>query len=130
MSITTKSISTQLAATAAALTLGAASLAFTASTANAAQSAATQLAPGQSVCVQQYASYQARAQGTSKKPIHFRVLRNGSPIYSAPGSFGFLKEFRSSWGTFPGPGYYQVCAVNNGTTFSQVTVSLLTDSEF
>jgi len=97
--------------------------------ANADQATAVQLAPGQSVCLQQYAGYQVRAEGTSRKPIHFRVLRNGSPIYSAPGSTAFAAEFRSAWGNFPGPATYSVCAVNNTTVSSQVTVRLRTDGE-
>ena len=97
--------------------------------ANAAQSASQQLAPGAQICAEQYAGYQVRVDGTSKKPLHFRVFRNGVAIQSYPGSTGFVSELRSSWGTFPGAGYYKVCAVNNTSVTTLASVSIRTDFE-
>lgn len=98
--------------------------------ADAQQNASQQLLAGQTLCVQQYASYQVRYQGTSKKPIHFRVFRNGVVIDSAPNATSIYNELRTSFGNFPGPGYYELCAVNNTTVSTQVTLSLSTDAEF
>jgi hypothetical protein len=39
-------------------------------------------------------------------------------------------ELRTSYGTFPGPGYYSVCAQNTGTANTIATLQLRTDSEF
>ena len=115
----------------ASLIIGAAvsTAVLSATPANAAQAAYKQLVPGESLCVEQYAGYQVRVDGTSKKPLHFRVFRNGVAIQSYPGSTGFVSELRSSWGTFPGAGYYKVCAVNNTTMNNWASVSIRTDSE-
>ena len=94
-----------------------------------AQSASQQLAPGAQICAEQYAGYQVRVDGTSKKPLHFRVFRNGVAIQSYPGSTGFVSELRSAWGTFPGAGYYKVCAVNNTSVPTLASVSIRTDFE-
>jgi hypothetical protein len=97
--------------------------------ANAAQVASSQLGPGAQVCAEQYASYQVRAEGLANKPLHFRVFRNGFAIQSYPGSTAFASELRRSWGNFPGPGFYKVCAVNNTSTNNWASVSIRTDSE-
>ena len=97
--------------------------------ANAAQVASSQLAPGAQVCAEQYANYQVRVEGLANKSLHFRVFRNGFAIQSYPGSTAFASELRSSWGNFPGAGYYKVCAVNNTTTNNWASVSIRTDSE-
>ncbi len=85
--------------------------------------------PAPQICAEQYAGYQVRVDGTSKKPLHFRVFRNGVAIQSYPGSTGFVSELRSSWGTFPGAGYYKVCAVNNTSVTTLASVSIRTDAE-
>ena len=102
---------------------------LTAGPANAAQSASQQLAPGASICAEQYAGYQVRVDGLAKKSLHFRVFRNGVAIQSYPGSTGFVSELRSSWGTFPGGGFYKVCAVNNTSVNALASVSIRTDAE-
>ena len=97
--------------------------------ANAAQVASSQLAPGASICAEQYAGYQVRVEGLANKSLHFRVFRNGFAIQSFQGSTAFASEMRTSWGNFPGAGYYKVCAVNNTTMNNWASVSIRTDSE-
>lgn len=100
--------------------------------ASAAQYAGLRLMPGQQVCVSQYASYQVRADGTATNAgAKFKLQRNGIVVANTFGlSGGFAAELRSSWGNFPGPGYYTLCATNNGATNTNVTITLRTDSEF
>lgn len=89
------------------------------------------LAQGQQACVQQYASYQVRGEGTATRSgAGFTVSRNGVTIYStSPTTGGFAAEFRSSWGNFPGPGYYKVCARNSNSTNTLVNIRVLADAE-
>jgi len=90
------------------------------------------LLPGQSTCVSQYASYGVRGEGTATKAgAKFTVSRGGAQIYSTgPTTSGFAAEFRSTWGNFPGPGVYQVCARNNNSTNTLVNLRILVDGEF
>jgi hypothetical protein len=91
------------------------------------------LAPGSSVCsAQQYASYQVRADGfATAQGAKFKLLRNGVVVVNTPNrATNWATELRSAYGTFPGPGYYQVCAQNTGTTNTTATVQLRTDYEF
>ncbi len=115
------------AALAAALVGGAG-----AGAAQAAQYTAQTLAPGQSACVSQYASYQVRGLGTATADgARFKVLRNGVVIQATAGRVAsWSTELRSQYGNFPGPAYYSVCAYNTGTRSTTVSLSLLTDAEF
>ena len=89
------------------------------------------LAPGQTACVQQYASYQARVEGTGTAAgAKFKVLRSGAVIANTPSRANqYAAEFRSAYGNFPGPGYYSECATNTGTTNTIVTLHVRTDGE-
>jgi hypothetical protein len=80
----------------------------------------------------QYASYQVRADGwATAQGAKFKLLRNGVVITNTPGrATQWAAEYRSAYGTFPGAGYYSVCAQNTGTTNTIVTLQLRTDSEF
>jgi cyclophilin family peptidyl-prolyl cis-trans isomerase len=63
------------------------------------------LGPGQTACVQQYASYQARVDGTGTAAgAKFKVLKNGAVIANTPSRANqYAAEFRSAHGNFPGP---------------------------
>ena len=89
------------------------------------------LTQNQTSCVQQYAGYQVRGEGTATaKGAKFTMYRNGGLIYaSSPSSAGFAAEFRTSWGNFPGPGTYQVCAKNTNASNTLVTIRILSDGE-
>ncbi len=116
-----------VAGAAVALTLGGAAAA------NAQSYGSTALAPGAGVCSpSQYASYQVRADAwATADGAKFKLLRNGAVVTSSPTRVNaWAAEFRSSYGTFPGPGYYSVCAQNTGTTNTIATVQLRTDGEF
>ena len=101
--------------------------------ANAQSYSSTPLAPGQGVCsTSQYASYQVRADGSATgQGAKFKLLRNGVVITSTPSrATSWAAEYRTAYGTFPGAGYYSVCAQNTGTTNTIVTLQLRTDAEF
>lgn len=89
------------------------------------------LAPGQTACVQQYASYQVRGDGTATGAgAKFKFLRSGVVINNTPSrATWYAVDLRSSWGTFPGPGYYSLCATNTGTTNTIVTLQVRSDAE-
>lgn len=127
MSMTTR-IAGLAAATATAATLGVAG----AGSASADTTNTLGLAPGRTVCVQQYASYQIRLDGTATGGgAKFKVLRNGVVVANTPGrSTWYAAELRSSFGTFPGPGYYSLCATNTGTANTVVTLRVRSDYEF
>ena len=115
------------AGAAAALTLGGAAAA------SAAPPSSTPLSPGQGFCtVNQYAAYQVRADGSATgQGVKFKLLRNGVVVTSTPGRANYwAAEYRTSFGNFPGPGYYAVCAQNTGTANSTVTIQIRTDAEF
>jgi hypothetical protein len=126
-------ISTRIAA---GLAAGGAVVAFSlvgAATASATTPSTTSLSPGAGVCsANQYASYQVRGDGTATgQGVKFKLLYNGSVLSSTPGrANAWAAEFRSAYGTFPGPGYYAVCAQNTGTTNSTVTLQIRTDGQF
>lgn len=100
--------------------------------ANAAQYTSLRLTPGQQVCVTQYASYQVRADGwATNAGAKFKLQRNGVVVANTIGlATAFAAELRTSWGNFPGPGSYTLCATNNGTTNTNVTITLRSDGEF
>ena len=116
----------------AGLAVGAAGIATLglAPAANAQQGASVTISPGSTVCVQQYASYQVRGDGSSNRPVKFSLKKNGVTISPVPANTYWAQEFRSSWGTFPGPGVYQACAFNNGTQNATIQIQLRTDYEF
>ena len=114
-------------ATVAAISLGGASAA------SASQFASITLAPGQGVCTApQYAGYQVRADGSATgQGAKFKLERYGVVVQNTPTRANYWgAELRSSYGTFPGAGSYQVCAQNTGTTNTTVTLQLRTDWEF
>ena len=116
-----------IAGTAAALSLAAAG------TASASSYQSFSLSPGQGACTAtQYASYQVRADGwATGQGAKFKLLRNGVVVQStANRASAWAAELRTSYGTFPGPGSYSVCAQNTGTTNTIVTLQLRTDGEF
>jgi hypothetical protein len=126
-------ISTRIAA---GLAAGGAVLAFSlagAGSASASVPTSTPLSPGTGVCsANQYASYQVRGDGSATgQGVKFKLLYNGSVLSATPGRVNaWAAEFRTSYGTFPGPGYYSVCAQNTGTTNSTVTLQIRTDGQF
>jgi hypothetical protein len=101
----------------AAVSVAAASAIAGASSAFASTFNTVGLAPGQTACVQQYASYQARADGTATASgAKFKVLRSGTVINSTPSRVNqYAAEFRSAWGNFPGAGYCSLCATNTSS---------------
>lgn len=122
-------IVTGLAAVGAAAALSVAG----APTASAQQYGTYPLSPGQGACTPaQYANYQVRgdawATGDGAK---FKLLRNGVVVWKTPTrATAAAVELRSSYGTFPGPGYYALCAQNTGTMNTIATLQLRTDAEF
>ena len=91
------------------------------------------LSPGQGACTSaQYASSKVRADGwATSNGAKFKLLRNGSVVYSTPTRVTSIAiELRSDNGTFPGAGYYTWCAQNTGTTNTTATLQLRTDNEF
>ncbi len=111
----------------------AAALAVTgAASASAQQYGSYPLSPGQGACTApQYASFQVRADfWATGDGAKFKLLKNGQVVINTPfrataGAF----EFRSSNGTFPGPGYYTLCAQNTGDRNTIATMQLRTDWE-
>jgi hypothetical protein len=128
MTSITRKIITSLAVTgaAAAISVG------VASTASAEQYGSYPLSPGQGQCTPaQYAGYQVRGDAiATREGAKFKLLRSGAVVWNTPNratSWGI--ELRSSSGTFPGPGYYSLCAQNTGTTNTIATLQLRTDAE-
>lgn len=120
-------------ARAAVLTgLSASILIGSAAAANAATGTTVTLSPGAQACVQQYASYQVRGEGTATgQGAKFKLTHNGVVVNGSPGLVtGWAAEARTSFGNFPGPGYYVVCATNNGTAKTTATLLIRTDGEF
>lgn len=129
MTSITRKIITGLAVSgaAAALSIGGAA------TASAQQYGSYPLSPGAGQCTNaQYASYQVRvdawATGDGAK---FKLLRNGVVVTNTPTRVNsWSTVLKSAYGTFPGAGYYSVCAQNTGTSNTTATMQLRTDSEF
>lgn len=124
-------IATRVAALAAATAAAGVLAVGAAGSASAQQYLGTRLQPSQNTCVSQYASYQFQATGTaSDNGARFKVLYNGQIVRDSYGRVGyFIAEGRSSYGTFPGPGYYSLCAFNTGSAKTDVTLNLRTDGE-
>ena len=55
---------------------------------------------------------------------------NMAPSGPYANTSGFAAEFRTIWGNFPGPDYYQVCATNPNSTNTLVNIRILVDGEF
>lgn len=126
---TVRRIATGLAVTGAAAALSVAG----AGTASAQQYGSYALAPGQGDCTQaQYAGYQVRGDAwATGQGAKVKLLRNGIVVWSTPTrATAAAVELRSAYGTFPGPGYYSLCAQNTGTTNTIATLQLRTDGEF
>lgn len=120
----------------AGLAVAGAAVAFSlgGATAASAQSyGSTPLAPTAGTCSpSQYAGYQVRADGwATVQGAKFKLLKNGVVVLNSPTrANSWSAELRTSYGTFPGPGYYSVCAQNTGTANTIATLQLRTDSEF
>lgn len=98
--------------------------------ANAAQYSSVIVGPGSTVCVKQYAAYQYRATVNSGQPVGTSVTRNGALVNFALPATAVAYEGRTAYGTFPGAGTYKVCATNNTSSNTRVTLTLLSDGEF
>ena len=104
-----------------------------AATASAQQYGSYPLAPSQGQCTPaQYASFQVRGDGwATNQGAKFKLLRNGVVVANTPYRVNSWSiELRSSYGNFPGPGYYSLCAQNTGTLNTIATLQLRTDWEF
>lgn len=100
--------------------------------ASAQQYASVALSPGAGACGSaQYAAYQVRVDAwATNQGAKFKLLRNGVVIANTPTRVNaWSAEFRTSFGNFPGPGYYTLCAQNTGTANTIATLQLRTDSE-
>ncbi|GIH79729.1 hypothetical protein [Planobispora longispora] len=126
--------------TGAIVTAGVATVLFGGATAALAeQNVSKTLVPGERICVQQYASDKYRTTGTARFPGVRFAVRGPSPSFGDLGpllsstddnSTFYQTEGRSSGGTFQGPGFYAVCAKNNGTTNVFASVRIQTDGDF
>jgi hypothetical protein len=126
-----RSITARAATVAAVVGGSAAALLMSAGTASADTANTTVLNPGESTCVQQYANYQVRGEGTATGGgARFKLLNNGSVLLATSGRVNaWAAELRSSYGNFPGAGYYAVCAYNTGTAKTTVFLRIRTDGE-
>jgi hypothetical protein len=122
-------LGTLAAAVAAAGTIAAA---LAPSTAFADTSTSTKLVPGGKTCVSQYAAYQVRGDGTATwNGAFFTIEYLGQVKANSPSAkaLGYSQELSTATGTFPGAGYYSVCAYNFQSTNTNVTVRIRTDAE-
>ena len=91
------------------------------------------VSPGQGTCsFSQYAAFQVRADGwATNQGAKFKLLRNGQVVANSSTRVNtWSVELRTSYGNFPGPGYYTICAQNTGTLNTIATLQLRTDNEF
>ena len=91
---------------------------------------------GQVCSNSQYAGFQVRGEGTATMDsagnggAKFKLVKNGQVVANTPNRVsGWTVERRSSFGNFDGPGYYQLCAVNTGNSYTYATVQIFTDYE-
>ena len=101
--------------------------------ANAAAPFSQGLVPTATVCSpSQYAAFQVRGDGwATVDGAKFKLVRNGGVVANtATRVNNYAIELRTSYGTFPGPGYYSLCATNTGTHNTLATVQIRTDNEF
>lgn len=123
-----RKIGTGLAVTGAAVALSVVG----AGAASAQQVGSYPLSPGQGQCTaSQYAGYQVRGDAwATGQGAKFKLLRNGVVVWNTPSrATAAAVELRSAYGTFPGPGYYSLCAQNTGTLNTAATLQLKTDTE-
>lgn len=124
---------TRFGTAAAVAGLATVALLGTAGVASASQFHGGTLRPGEQRCVQQYAAYQVRVDGfASNQGAKFKVQLGGVtvPGTGSPGLVAsYAAELRSTWGNFPGAGYYVACATNNGAANTNVQLTLRTDGE-
>ena len=107
-------VGTGLAVTGAAVALSIGG----AGAASAQQNGSYPLSPGQGQCTaSQYAGYQVRGDAwATGQGAKFKLLRNGVVVWNTPSrATAAAVDLRSAYGTFPGPGYYSLCAQNTGT---------------
>ncbi|GEM_PF-1177718 len=100
------------------------------STAFASQSYSGPVAYYQAVCRNQFANYQVRMDGSADRNVSFTVYKNGNLLdWRVVSAAAF--EYRTSFGTFPGPGTYKICATNNvaGSPTAKVVINVRTDAE-
>lgn len=109
----------------------------TATAANATTTGSGTVPPSGQTCTgQQYASYQVSGYGTATGQLpaggaKLKLLRNGAVVLNTPARVNSaILEGRTSYGTFWGPGYYQLCANNTGNANTTVYLQLRTDGEF
>ena len=130
--ITTRGIRTLAVALAAA---GVAAVAPVA--ASAYQGYGATLAPSTGACVQQYASYRVRGEGTATRKGAWFTLRYSGQYPgigdvvagSPPTASGWAAESRPELGNWRGAGFYQVCAVNVNSTSTLVNFRIIVDSD-
>ncbi len=124
----TRTLLTGLAISGAAAALSVAGVA----TASAQQYGSYPLSPGAGACTpSQYAGYQVRVDAwATNQGAKIKLLRNGVVVANTPTRVNsWSYEARTSWGNFPGAGYYSVCAQNTGTANTIATLQLRTDAE-
>jgi len=129
MTSTARKIITSLAVAGAAAAISVGGTA----TASAQQYGSYPLSPGAGQCTPtQYAGFQVRADAyATAEGAKFKLVRNGVVVANTPNrANNWSSELRSAFGTFPGPGYYSVCAQNTGTKNTVGTLQLRTDYEF
>lgn len=98
------------------------------------QTASGTILPGNQLCTAaQHANIQVRGFGTASGTLpqggaKFKLLRNGVVVNNtAQRVLGATLQFLPP--TFPGPGDYQMCANNTGSSPVSVTLDLKTDGE-
>ena len=92
---------------------------------------------GQVCSNSQYAGFQVRGEGTATMDRYgnggakFKLFKNGQVVANTPNRVsGFAVDRRSAFGNFDGAGYYQLCAVNTGDSYTFATVQIFTDNEY
>jgi hypothetical protein len=95
-------------------------------------STATKLVPGGKTCVSQYAAYQVRGDGTATwNGAFFTIEYLGQVKANSPSAkaLAYAQGLTTFTRTFPGAGFYSVCAYNFQSTNTNVTVRVRTDAE-
>ncbi|MEV8630159.1 hypothetical protein AB0395_00740 [Streptosporangium sp. NPDC051023] len=106
---------------------------FLTGTASADTPGSKNLLPGEQYCVAQQGAYQVRGDGTATRDgAKFKIKKSGTSwvVIGSPGLvWNFQGEGRSPNSNFYGPGFYELCATNNGTRSTFVTLRIRTDTE-
>ena len=95
-------------------------------------STSTKLVPGGKTCVSQFAAYQVRGDGTATwNGAFFTIEYLGQVKANSPSAKAlvYAQQLSTATRTFPGAGYYSVCAYNFQNTNTNVTVRIRTDAE-